>query len=73
MNANSVRRSLIVCAMHRKKVNKKELARFLNLSYPTMLHKLKNPEEFKIGQAKKLCEYLNIELHELITLKNYKQ
>ena len=73
MNANSIRKSLIVYAMYRKKVNKRELAKFLKLSYPTMLHKLKNPEEFKIGQAKKLCDFLNIELQELITLKNYKK
>jgi DNA-binding Xre family transcriptional regulator len=72
MNEKEVRRSLIICAMHRKKVNKRNLSNFLNLSYPTMLHKLKNPEEFKIGQAKRLCEYLNIELTELLNIKNYK-
>jgi DNA-binding XRE family transcriptional regulator len=62
MNENLVRRSLIVCAMKRKKVNKKNLSKFLNVSYPTILQKLKNPDEFNIRQAKKLCEYLNIEL-----------
>jgi DNA-binding Xre family transcriptional regulator len=69
MNENLVRRSLIVCAMKRKKVNKKNLSKFLNVSYPTILQKLKNPDEFNIRQAKKLCEYLNIELKELVTLK----
>ena len=29
----------------------------------------KNPDEFNIRQAKKLCEYLKIELKELVTLK----
>lgn len=69
MNENQVRKSLIIYAMYRNRVNKRELAKVMNLSYPTMLHKIKHPGELKISQAKKLCNYLNIELKELITLK----
>lgn len=70
MTNNQKRQSIISLAMYEHKITKKELAAELGLSYPTMLSKLKNTGSLYISEADDLCNYLNIDLNELITLKN---
>jgi|TARA_R100000700_G_C3148517_1_gene127937 DNA-binding Xre family transcriptional regulator len=70
MSNNEKRQSIISMAMFKHKVTKKELAEQLGMSYPTMLSKLKNTGSLYISEADNLCSYLNIDLNELITLKN---
>ena len=56
-------------AMFKNKINKKELGSYMNMSYPTMLSKIENPDTLKISEAVRLCGILNIELSELLTIK----
>ena len=70
MNNNEKRRAIIEMAMFTHKVTKKELAIELGLSSQTILSKLKDPSSLYISEADDLCSYLNIDLNELITLKN---
>tara|TARA_R100000781_G_scaffold110493_1_gene75989 strand:- start:40 stop:252 length:213 start_codon:yes stop_codon:yes gene_type:complete len=70
MTNNQKRQSIISLAMYEHKVTKKELAIELGLSYPTMLSKLKYTGTLYLSEADDLCSYLNIDLNELITLKN---
>ena len=71
MTNNEKRQSLIGFAMYKSNINKKELAELLELSYPTMLSKLKDTGSFKLSEADLLCSILNIELTELLNIKNY--
>ena len=56
-------------AMFKNKINKLELSGYMNMSYPTMLSKLSEPGTFKISEAARLCDILNIELTELLNVK----
>ena len=49
-------------AMFKHKVSKLELSELMNVSYPTMLSRLKSPELMKFSEADKLCNILNMEL-----------
>ena len=49
-------------AMFKHKVSKLELSELMNISYPTMLSRLKSPELMKFSEADKLCNILNMEL-----------
>jgi|TARA_R110002020_G_C15685396_1_gene719294 hypothetical protein len=49
-------------AMYKYDINKKDLADMLELSYPTMLLRLKDPDTFKVRELKQLCYMLNQEL-----------
>jgi len=49
-------------AMYKCDVNKKDLADMLELSYPTILLRLKDPDTFKVRELKQLCYMLNQEL-----------
>ncbi len=55
-------KNAIECAMFKHKVSKVELSELMNVSYPTMLSKLKRPELMKFSEADKLCNILNMEL-----------
>ena len=57
-------------AMYKNQLSKKELAEYMNMSYPTMLSKLNDPGTFKISEAENLCNYLNIDLNEFINPLN---
>ena len=70
MNMNQKRRQVIRIAMSAADINKIRLAKALDLSYPTMLKKLKSPDKFKIGQAERLCDILNIDLREFVNPLN---
>ena len=70
MSLNRKRQEIISYAMYKNKVTKLELSEALGMSYPTMLTKLKSTGDFKLKEADNLCNYLNIELTEFLTLKN---
>ena len=56
-------------AMFKIKINKKQLASYMNMSYPTMLSKIESADTLKISEAVRLCRILDIELTELLTIK----
>ena len=70
MNINQRRQEIISFAMFKNKITKLQLSKALGMSYPTMLTKLKSTGDFKLKEADNLCNYLNIQLTEFITLKN---
>ena len=70
MNLNQRRQEIISFAMYKNKITKLQLSKALGMSYPTMLTKLKSTGDFKLKEADNLCNYLNIQLTEFITLKN---
>ena len=59
---NEKLKEAIEYAMFKHKVSKLELSELMNVSYPTMLSRLKNPELMKFSEADKLCNILNMEL-----------
>ena len=62
-------KDIIEYQMFKNKINKLELAGYMNMSYPTMLSKLSEPGTLKISEAARLCDILNIELTELLNVK----
>jgi len=66
--------SYIRLAMQKETINKKNLAFMLDISYPTVLKYLENPEELSIKKLRSICKVLLIDLK--ITLnkeQNYDQ
>ena len=59
---NNKFKEAIEYAMFKHKVSKLELSELMNVSYPTMLSKIKQPELIKFTEAEKMCKILNIEL-----------
>jgi|TARA_R110001592_G_scaffold120767_3_gene325464 hypothetical protein len=59
---NNKLKEAIEYAMFKHKVSKLELSELMNVSYPTMLSRLKSPELMKFSEADKLCNILNMEL-----------
>ena len=59
---NNKFKEAIEYAMFKHKVSKLELSELMNVSYPTMLSRLKNPDLMKFSEADKLCNILNMEL-----------
>tara|TARA_R110000744_G_scaffold120732_1_gene224959 strand:- start:290 stop:511 length:222 start_codon:yes stop_codon:yes gene_type:complete len=66
MNWNKYRQSQIGLVMFQNNVSKMELAEHLEMSYPTMLNKLKDIGTFKLSEFDKVCTYLNLDINELI-------
>ena len=58
----------IAYEMFKHKITKLELSGYMNMSYPTMLSKLSDPGTFKISEAARLCDILNIELIDLLNV-----
>lgn len=59
-------KSLIGYAMYKKNISKVELSEYMNMSYPTMLNKLKDPGTLKISEADRLCRILNLNLTDFL-------
>ena len=59
---NEKLKEAIEYAMFKHKVSKLELSELMNVSYPTMLSRLKSPELMKFSEADRLCNILNMEL-----------
>ena len=57
-------------AMYKNQLSKKELAEYMNMSYPTMLSKLNDPGTFKISEADRLCNILKLQLNELLNIND---
>tara|TARA_R110000787_G_scaffold266968_1_gene373235 strand:- start:286 stop:507 length:222 start_codon:yes stop_codon:yes gene_type:complete len=66
MDWNKYRQSQIGLVMFQNNVSKMELAEHLEMSYPTMLNKLKDIGTFKLSEFDKVCTYLNLDINELI-------
>ena len=58
---------IIGYAMYENDLTKLELSEYIEMSYPTMLNKLKNPGTLKISEAERLCRILNLNLTEFLT------
>ena len=58
---------IIGFAMYENDLTKLELSEYMEMSYPTMLNKLKNPGTLKISEAERLCKILNLNLNEFLT------
>ena len=58
---------IIGYAMYENDLTKLELSEYMEMSYPTMLNKLKNPGTLKISEAERLCRILNLNLTEFLT------
>ena len=61
---------IIGFAMYENDLTKLELSEYMEMSYPTMLNKLKNPDTLKISEANRLCKILNLSLNEFKNNKN---
>ena len=59
---NKKLKEAIEYAMFKHKVSKLQLSELMNISYTTMLSRLKSPELMKFSEADKLCNILNMEL-----------
>lgn len=57
-------------AMYDNEMTKMELSEIMDVSYPTMLSKLSNPQSMKISEMSKICQILNLDLKEILTIKN---
>ena len=66
MNWKKFGQDKINLAMFENNVSKVELAEHLDVSYPTMLTKLKDIGTFKLSEFNKVCTYLNLSINELI-------
>ena len=58
---------IIGYAMYENDLTKLELSEYMEMSYPTMLNKLKDPGTLKISEADRLCRILNLNLNEFLT------
>ena len=55
-------------AMYDNEMTKMELSEIMELSYPTMLSKLSNPKNMKISEMSKICQILNLDLKQILTI-----
>ena len=67
---NEKLKRIIGYAMYENDLTKLELSEYMNMSYPTMLNKLKNPGTLKISEAERLCRILNLNLTDFLTNNN---
>ena len=61
---------IIGYAMYENDLTKLELSEYMEMSYPTMLNKLKNPGTLKISEAERLCRILNLNLTDFLINNN---
>lgn len=55
-------------AMYDNNITKIELSEIMEISYPTMLSKLSNPQNMKISEMNKICQILNLDLKQILTI-----
>ena len=67
---NEKLKRIIGYAMYENDLTKLELSEYMEMSYPTMLNKLKNPGTLKLSEAKRLCAILNLSITEFLTNTN---
>ena len=66
MTYKEIIKNEIDLSMFKNEITKIELAEHLNISYPTMLSKLKDVGSLKLSEFNKVCEYLNLNINDLI-------
>ena len=64
---NEKLKRIIGYAMYENDLTKLELSEYMEMSYPTMLNKLKDPGTLKISEADRICRILNLNLNEFLT------
>ena len=67
LTMNEKLKRIIGYAMYENDLTKLELSEYMEMSYPTMLNKLKDPGTLKISEADRLCRILNLNLNEFLT------
>ena len=67
---NEKLKRIIGYAMYENDLTKLELSEYMEMSYPTMLNKLKNPGTLKISEAERLCRILNLNLTDFLINNN---
>tara|TARA_R110002020_G_scaffold29237_2_gene92317 strand:- start:3668 stop:3883 length:216 start_codon:yes stop_codon:yes gene_type:complete len=67
---NEKLKRIIGYAMYENDLTKLELSEYMEMSYPTMLNKLKNPGTLKLSEAERLCTILNLEITDFLTKNN---
>jgi hypothetical protein len=58
--------NIILIHMTNNKIRKKELSEYLNLSYPNILYKLKNPGKLSVDEFFKLLNYIDIHITDVL-------
>ena len=66
MNSRMMRRQVIRLAMSAKEMNKMDVSKALDWSYPTTLKKIKNPSKLSVDDAEKLCELIDLDIVKFI-------
>jgi|TARA_R110000824_G_scaffold316935_1_gene504167 hypothetical protein len=66
MNSRQMRRQVIRIAMSVKEMNKMDISKALDWSYPTTLKKLKNPSCLNVNDAEKLCDLIGLDIVKFI-------
>jgi hypothetical protein len=66
MNSRMMRRQVIRIAMSVKEMNKMDVAKALDWSYPTTLKKLENPSKLTVNDAEKLCDLIDLDIVKFI-------
>ena len=66
MNSRQMRRQVIRIAMSLKELNKMDVAKALDWSYPTTLKKIKNPSKLSVDDAEKLCDLIDLDIVKFI-------
>tara|TARA_R100000664_G_C2718987_1_gene113090 strand:+ start:722 stop:919 length:198 start_codon:yes stop_codon:yes gene_type:complete len=61
-----MRRQVIRIAMSAKEMNKMDVSKALDWSYPTTLKKIKNPSKLSVDDAEKLCELIDLDIVKFI-------
>ena len=55
-------------AMYDNNITKIELSEIMEISYQTMPSKLSNPQNMKISEMNKICQILNLDLKQILTI-----
>jgi hypothetical protein len=66
MNSRQMRRQVIRIAMSAKEMNKMDVAKALDWSYPTTLKKIKNPSKLSVDDAERLCDLIELDIVKFI-------
>ena len=66
MNSRMMRRQVIRIAMSVKEMNKMQVAKALDWSYPTTLKKLEDPCKLTVTDAEQLCDLIDLEIVKFI-------
>ena len=66
MNSRQMRRQVIKIAMSIKEMNKMDITKALDWSYPTTLKKIKNPSKLSVNDAERLCELIDLDIVKFI-------